>query len=66
MDPFEIIFNCTLVGGFAYVFARIINYSQESADRQKELAKAKARKLHVAALSGDEKAAQQWIELKSR
>ena len=66
MDPFEIILNCAVVGSFAYIFAKLINYSQESVERKKERVERKIRKLHAAALSGDKKAAQQWVDLKSR
>ena len=60
MNLEEIALSLVWVFGFTYVVARTINFSLDSVEKMNLTKKEALRKIHVAAITGDHKAAAEW------
>ena len=60
MEVQEILLSLVSIAGFTYVLASVVNYSQRSAEKAKRIKQEAMRRLHAAAISGDQDAAVEW------
>lgn len=66
MEKYDVFLSITIVIAFSFVMAQIVNMCQKSHEDSKAQKREMLRKLHLAAIYGDEVAADDWDSKKSK